>query len=1144
INAAIGATYANGYATWPETDKSTTGVEGACVQDYKQSSAGINPTRDCNYKGQWQEVSNNCIPVTCPYLDDNTNNVEWPEVIPGSNTSIEVSGTCNTGYEPADNADYPVRLCNRDGTWGSMIVGCVAKKCDNSELNTLNQLSNSEYNYTSLGISPTGTSDYGTTLNGDCSTGYEKTNLGSAISATCNSAGEWEFIPSTDTGLCQIKTCTIASATSAVSISNLSSWTLCSNSSCSSTGTTYPSTSTTTLNYGSYIKFNGCNTGYGVSGSTIMQCTDTNTWSVIGTGSGVCVAQCTWSTLNALTYSTTGLTSTLLTSVNNWYDGTGTSITKPTSAVTYYNSGTVYQVDCPTGYTTTTKKKITCNTGIWNTTTTDICTIKTCTVNDLNDEAKIDALTDPNIASNATNESALKSATFNTTGTVQHLSSTSSIGCKTGYTSSGSISMICDDGVWTWNTANNSTNFCATELCAISTATAASGILNMSLSTTGWTLCSDSSCSSTSTIYSATASTTLDYGSYIKFNGCNTGYILSGSAIMQCSGTNTWSVVGTSSGVCVAQCTWSTLNALTYSTTGLTSTLLTSVNNWYDGTGTSITKPTSAVTYYNSGTVYQVDCPTGYTTTTKKKITCNTGIWNTTTTDICSANACSTATLTAYKTANLPALANITIGASDTIASSATKTYTCNTGYSGSIVLSCSAGSVTGYTGSCSPTCTGSSLASKISNASQTSWYTCPTVGTSCTSGGTVSAAATIYAQNTYAYLNACNTGYTKSTTGIYKCTATNTWTVQTAATCNANGCINTSLPSSLTSSYFTNLLVSTTPSSVSWYTTSTGSTSVTVSSGSTTSGAIIYATCPTGYATTTRLAMSCSLGNWSKSTTGVCSANACSTATLTAYKTNNSLPITIGGSDTIASSATKTYTCNTGYSGSIVLSCSAGSVTGYTGSCTLIQCPSISPTSYVSNGIFTTTNGTCANGTSSMTCPGAVYTFSSCAANYTKVDNKTITCGSNGSWTASGTGWCARNCVNASLYSTSAYVRVTAQDYCSTCSGCEACGSSASKTIYSGWNGIGAWDGTAYTRTASANHGINRWESYMVAVRANGTSTGDGHACYVVFEVKATCYNGSFINFCISSKTAVADYESNGTCGGSCSNSWTPYCS
>ncbi|MDD2840357.1 MAG: hypothetical protein PHY80_04515, partial [Rickettsiales bacterium] len=41
INAAIGATYANGYATWPETDKSTTGVEGACVQDYKQSSAGI-----------------------------------------------------------------------------------------------------------------------------------------------------------------------------------------------------------------------------------------------------------------------------------------------------------------------------------------------------------------------------------------------------------------------------------------------------------------------------------------------------------------------------------------------------------------------------------------------------------------------------------------------------------------------------------------------------------------------------------------------------------------------------------------------------------------------------------------------------------------------------------------------------------------------------------------------------------------------------------------------------------------------------------------------------------------------------------------------------------------------------------------------
>ncbi|MDD2839672.1 MAG: hypothetical protein PHY80_00900, partial [Rickettsiales bacterium] len=395
---------------------------------------------------------------------------------------------------------------------------------------------------------------------------------------------------------------------------------------------------------------------------------------------------------------------------------------------------------------------------------------------------------------------------------------------------------------------------------------------------------------------------------------CLDGYEIdtdTGSPTRNCLSGGIWDSINAP---CVSsKCTWSALNSLTYSTVGLTSTLLTSSNNWYDEIGASITKPTSAITYYDNGTVYQVACPTGYITTTKKKITCNNGVWSTTIADSCSDNACSTSTLTAYKSYYTVALANITIGASDTIAGNSTKTYTCDTGYTGSIVLSCGAGSVTGYTGSCSPTCTGSSLASKISNASQTGWYICPTNNTSCFSGGTVSAAATLYAQNTYAYLSACDAGSTISGTIIYKCTASNTWAPVYAGVCSPNSCYSSSLPSILTpATHFTNMLNNTVLANVSWYTTSSGTTTAPLL---TVSGSSIYATCPTGYSTATRLVMQCVLGNWSVGLKGVCSANACSTSTLTAYKSYYTVAlanITIGASDTIAGNSTKTYTCDT----------------------------------------------------------------------------------------------------------------------------------------------------------------------------------------------------------------------------------------
>ncbi|MDD2840461.1 MAG: hypothetical protein PHY80_05080, partial [Rickettsiales bacterium] len=114
-------------------------------------------------------------------------------------TSIEVSGTCNTGYEPADNADYPVRLCNRDGTWGSMIVGCVAiceGCCDNDELRDTNDYS----------ITFENAFDYNDeTENGICLNGYFFGSGGAAttISFTCNnSVWNWQY-----SSTCTITSC-------------------------------------------------------------------------------------------------------------------------------------------------------------------------------------------------------------------------------------------------------------------------------------------------------------------------------------------------------------------------------------------------------------------------------------------------------------------------------------------------------------------------------------------------------------------------------------------------------------------------------------------------------------------------------------------------------------------------------------------------------------------------------------------------------------------------------------------------------------------------------------------------------------------------------------------------------------------------
>lgn len=120
-----------------------------------------------------------------------------------------------------------------------------------------------------------------------------------------------------------------------------------------------------------------------------------------------------------------------------------------------------------------------------------------------------------------------------------------------------------------------------------------------------------------------------------------------------------------------------------------------------------------------------------------------------------------------------------------------------------------------------------------------------------------------------------------------------------------------------------------------------------------------------------------------------------------------------------------KSIGCKSGYyisDDKIKFTCNSTSITGpgtWTATvnavCQEVKCPSFDKT--IGNGTYQYQDGTgtCGDGTSSNVCPGAKYSLS-CNSGYTKDRDKTWTCGTNGEWVSSGSGWCGKNCSNTQV--------------------------------------------------------------------------------------------------------------------------------
>ena len=96
---------------------------GTCQGLYHQSPQ---PLRECLLSGQWSDdVTNPCVPITCPALDNFNGNV-FGSVPAGS---ADVEGTCAPGFQ-LSGVPRPTMSCNEDGTWsGTVANACVQKKC-------------------------------------------------------------------------------------------------------------------------------------------------------------------------------------------------------------------------------------------------------------------------------------------------------------------------------------------------------------------------------------------------------------------------------------------------------------------------------------------------------------------------------------------------------------------------------------------------------------------------------------------------------------------------------------------------------------------------------------------------------------------------------------------------------------------------------------------------------------------------------------------------------------------------------------------------------------------------------------------------------------------------------------------------------
>jgi len=122
----------DGTATWDTELSGTAAVPGRCALGYATAGGGNGtdtspPLRNCttNCDGtacEWAEPENPCLRLHCPALAS-FQFAAFPETPSGTTAN----GTCVPGYQGT-----PSRVCNWDGTWGTVLSTCTQIFCPSS----------------------------------------------------------------------------------------------------------------------------------------------------------------------------------------------------------------------------------------------------------------------------------------------------------------------------------------------------------------------------------------------------------------------------------------------------------------------------------------------------------------------------------------------------------------------------------------------------------------------------------------------------------------------------------------------------------------------------------------------------------------------------------------------------------------------------------------------------------------------------------------------------------------------------------------------------------------------------------------------------------------------------------------------------
>ncbi|XP_064388229.1 sushi, von Willebrand factor type A, EGF and pentraxin domain-containing protein 1-like [Halichondria panicea] len=617
---------------------------------------------------------------------------------PGTPTSTTFGGTgtysCNTGYVLSGSATVN---CEASGGWSTRPT------CEIVSCGSLPSISNGSPD------TPTSTT-FGGTRTYSCNTGYI---LSGSATVNCEASGGWSTRP----------TCEIVSCGSLPSISN---------------GSPDTPTSTTFGGTGTY----SCNTGYVLSGSATVNCEASGGWStrptcdVISCGPLPFISNGSPDTPTSTSFGGTGTYScntgyVLSGSATVNCEGSGGWSTRPTCEIVSCGSlpsisngspdtptstsfGRTGTYSCNTGYVLSGSATVTCEaSGGWSTRPT--CEVISC--------GPLPSISNgsPDIPT---------STTFGGTGTYS---------CNTGYVLLSSATVNCE-GSGGWSTRPScdviscgplpsifngspgtptSTKFRGTGTYSCNTGYVLSGSATVTCEASGgWSTrpsCDVISCGPLPSISNGstdtpTSTTFRGTGTY----SCNTGYVLSGSATVNCEVSGGWSTRPTCEVISCGP--------------------LPSISNGSPDTPTK-------TTFGGTGTY---SCNTGYVLSGSATVTCEaSGGWSTRPT--CEIVSCG----------SLPSISN---GSPDTPTSTTfggTGTYSCNTGYvlSGSATVTCEASG--GW--STRPTCEIVSCGSlpSISNGS-------PDTPTSTTFGGT----------GTYS----CNTGYVLSGSATVNCEGSGSW--------------------------------------------------------------------------------------------------------------------------------------------------------------------------------------------------------------------------------------------------------------------------------------------------------------------------------------------------------------------------------